>query len=179
MAYRLVHIMGDIFIFDIDGCIMPNIFSTVDKTKMDDETIIQSRIDRFTDISLFPEFVEFYRKNCTVSLAVYFITGRKRKDYGKITEFQLTPLKIHKDYKIKHFPDKKPHILKVYFHWKAKIIKSIMEKWFKDSIRFYIYDDLEDLFPIIFKEIPAVNNDYKCKLIQGQEDWIQNINIES
>jgi len=81
---------------------------------------------------------------------------------------------------IKYFPDNKSHILNEYFHWKAKIIKNIMmNQWFQDSARFHIYDDLEDLFPIIFEKISATSKDYKCKLIQEQGDWIHYINIES
>lgn len=179
MAHRLVYVMGDIFIFDIDGCIMPNIFPSINGTKIDEEYINQEIEKKALNISLFPEFIEFYKKNCVKSLAVYFITGRKQKYYGKITELQLTHLKIYKEYIIKHFPDKNLHILKEYFQWKAKTIKDIMNQWSQDSTRFHIYDDLEDLFPIILKEIPTIDSDYKCKIIQGQEDWIHNINIES
>lgn len=150
MAHRLVYVMGQIFIFDIDGCIMPNIFPLNKETKKDDDSLNQKLVKRASDISLFPEFIEFYKKNCVESLAVYFITGRKQKYYGEITESQLKPLKLYKNYIIKHFPDNKPHILKEYFHWKAKTIKDIMNQWSQDSVRFHMYDDLEDLCPIIF-----------------------------
>lgn len=170
--------MGDIFIFDIDGCIMPDIFPLINETKKNNEHINQEIVSKASDISLFPEFIEFYKRNCAKSLAVYFITGRKQKYYGKITESQLKPLKIYKDYIINHFPDNKQHILNEYFHWKAKTIKEIINQWSHDSIRFHIYDDLEDLFPIISKEISLGIRDFSCKLIQEQNDWIHNINTE-
>jgi len=179
MAHRLVYVMGDVFIFDIDGCIMPNIFPLIKDTQMEDNRITQDILKKASNISLFPEFIEFYKQNCAKCLAVYFITGRKRKYYGKITESQLQPLKNYKNYIIKYFPDNKSHILNEYFQWKAKIIKNIMNQWSQDSARFHIYDDLEDLFPIIFEKISATSKDYKCKLIQEQGDWIHYINIES
>ena len=172
MAHRLVYVMGDIFIFDIDGCIMPNIFPLIKESKKVDERINQEIVKRASDISLFPEFIEFYKQNCTKSLAVYFITGRKQKYYGKITESQLRPLKIYKNYTIKHFPDNKPHILKKYFLWKAKTIKDIMNQWSHDSVRFHIYDDLKEIFYLITKEVPPIVRNYNCKLIQEQGDWI-------
>jgi len=173
MAHRLVYVMGDVFIFDIDGCIMPNIFPLIKDTQMEDDRITQDILKKASNISLFPEFIEFYKQNCAKCLAVYFITGRKRKYYEKITESQLQPLKNYKNYIIKYFPDNKPHILKEYFHWKAKTIKNIMNQWSKSSVRFHIYDDLEELFHLITKEVPPIVRNYNCKLIQEQGDWIR------
>ena len=56
--------MGDVFIFDIDGCIMPNVFPLITESKKDDENINQEIVKRASDVSLFPEFIEFYKKNC-------------------------------------------------------------------------------------------------------------------
>ncbi len=178
MTHRLSYVMGDVFIFDIDGCIMPNIFPLIKESKTDGGHISQEIVKKASDISLFPEFIEFYKQNCAQCQAVYFITGRKRKYYGKITESQLEPLKIYKDYIIKHFPDNKPHILKEYFHWKAKNIKDIMNQWSQDSVRFHIFDDLIDLFPIISKEILPIVKNFNCQLIQEKDDWIHIMNME-
>ena len=172
MELRLEFSMSDIFIFDIDGCIMPNVFPIIKDAKNENKTINQENVKEVSKLSLFPEFIEFYKRNCRDSLAVYFLTGRKQNYYGKITESQLKPLKIYKNYIIKHFPDKKSHDLKEYFHWKTKTIKNIMNQWSQDSVRFHIYDDLEELFPLIIKEISAIVRNYDCKLIQEQGDWI-------
>jgi len=170
--------MVDIFIFDIDGCIMPDIFPNIKEIQIDNKIIEFEYKKKASNVSLYPEFIEFYKKNCTNSLAVYFLTGRKQKYYGRITQSQLKPLKIYKHYSIKHFPDNKPHISKEYFHWKAKTIKGIMNQWFHDSVRYHIYDDVEDIFPFIFREIPHVEGEYNCNLIQEQDDWVHIINLE-
>jgi len=104
--------MIDIFIFDIDGCIMPDIFPNIKEIKIDNKIADHEYTKKASNVSLFPEFIEFYKKNCPNSLAVYFLTGRKQKYYGRITQSQLKPLKIYKRYSIKHFPDNKPHISK-------------------------------------------------------------------
>jgi len=54
-----------------------------------------------------------------------------------------------------------------------------MNQWFHDPARYHIYDDVEDLFPIIFQEIPRVEGDCNCNLIQEQDDWVHIINLES
>lgn len=171
--------MGDVFIFDIDGCIMPNIFPVIEEVQNDKEIINKKIIKKAFYISVFPEFVEFYKKNCVESLAVYFLTGRKQKYFRKITESQLKPIENYKNYIIKYYPDKKPHTLKQYFNWKVNSIKQIMNQWAQDFVRFHIYDDLEDLFPFIFREISPDNRNYKCKMIQGRTDWIYKTNVKT
>lgn len=179
MELRLEVSMSDIFIFDIDGCIMPNAFPIIKDAKNENDAKNQEILKKASKLSLFPEFIEFYKKNCAKSLAVYFITGRKQKYYGKITESQLKPLKIYKNYLIKHFPDNKSHNIKEYFHWKANAIKRIINQWPQDLVRFHIYDDLKDLFPIIFQKISPKIKNYKCRLIQKQLDWCHKAKIST
>lgn len=179
MELRLEVSMGDIFIFDIDGCIMPNVFPIIKDAKNENETINHEILNKASKLSLFPEFIKFYKRNCVKSLAVYFLTGRKKKYYKQLTEKQLEPIKSYKNYLIEYFPDDKPYTLKKYFKWKANSIKHIMNQWTQDFVRFHIYDDLKELFPIIFQEISPKIKDYNCKLIQKQTDWIHKAKIET
>jgi len=171
--------MGDVFIFDIDGCIMPDIFSTDKKSITSNNNSNRENVKIISQLSLYPEFLKFYKNNCTKSLAVYFLTGRKQTAYGNITEKQLRPLQFYKNFVIKYYPEEKPHKLKEYFRWKAESIKAIMNQWNQDFLRFHIYDDLEDLFPIIFQEISPKIKDYNFQLIQTQADWNHKAKIET
>lgn len=173
MELRFVYNMGDIFIFDIDGCIMPNIFPLVEEIQNDFEIKNQEIIKKVSNLSLYPEFIEFYKNNCKNSLSVYFVTGRKTKYYKTITETQLKPIRIYKNYFIKFFPDNKSRDLKEYFKWKVNILKDIINHWSDDIVKFHIYDDFKALFPLISKEISPQTNDYNCNLIQEQADWDQ------
>lgn len=46
-----------------------------------------------------------------------------------------------------------------------------MNLWNQDFVQFHIYDDLEELFPIIFQKISPQIKDYKLILIKNQADW--------
>ena len=159
---------SNIFIFDIDGTVMPNLFNLRSKTL----------VNQIFQLSLYPEFVEFYKNHCPKSVAVYFITGRKQKDYGMITEKQLRPLKRYKEFTITYFPEDKPHELEEYFIWKASSIKKIMNQWNNEITRFHIYDDLEGLFPVIFQKISSKVHFYTLNLIQAQVDWNNKSRLE-
>ena len=167
MEFQLRYMTSNVFIFDIDGCIMPNVFSLKEKTS----------VHALSLLSLYPEFVEFYKNYCSKSLAVHFITGRKQRDYGMLTEKQLRPLKRYKEFRIKYYPEDKPHELEDYFIWKTTSIKEIMNQWNNEIARFHIYDDLEGLFPIIFQEISSKIHIYKLNLIQAEVDWASKPNI--
>lgn len=163
--------MKDIYIFDIDGCIMPNRFQNFTEAMDLSENLNHIIKDKITNLSLFPEFLEFFKLNCVKSSAIYFITGRKQKEYGKITERQLGPLKKYKNFLLKFYPDDKPYIKKEYFNWKYNTITRIIEYHHNDFENIHIYDDFED---VIFKlrEISTLNHKIHCNLIQKQRDWI-------
>jgi len=163
--------MTDIYIFDIDGCIMPNRFQNFTEDS-DNSDIFKNDIkDEVARLSIFPEFVEFYKHNCVNSLAVYFITGRKRKEYSKVTEQQLSSLRKFKQYSLKYYPDDKSHIKKDYFIWKFDMISNIISQYRHISENFYIYDDFKD---IIFKlkDFNFLNQKIHCNLIRAKTDWI-------
>jgi len=169
--FRENRTMEDIYIFDIDGCIMPNLFQNF-KVFTDDSEILNSYVkNRVNNLSLFPEFLDFYKRNCVDSLVVYFITGRTRKEYGRATKRQLYPLKKYKTFLLKFYPDEKSHVKKEYFDWKYKIITRIIDYHLIDSKNIHIYDDFRD---IIFqlKKVNSLKSKVHCNLIQKQSDWL-------
>jgi len=163
--------MADIYIFDIDGCIMPNLFQNFTEESDNTDTLNNDIKKELARLRMFPEFIEFYRRNCIKSLAVFFITGRKRKEYGKVTEKQLSPLRKFKPYSLKYYPDDKSHIKQDYFLWKFEMITTIIHQYRDVSEKFYIFDDFKD---IIFKlkDLLFLNQNIHCNLIQANTDWI-------
>jgi hypothetical protein len=158
---------SNVFIFDIDGCIMPNVFSLKEKTS----------VHALSLLSLYPEFVEFYKQCCPGSVAIYFLTGRKQGEHGEITEEQLKPLRSDEEYTIMYYPEAKSHDPDEYFQWKADSIKAIMNQWGSRKVRFNVYDDLEELFPVLNREVSPKLKDYRAQLIQSRADWIKEVKV--
>jgi hypothetical protein len=167
MELQLGYMASNVFIFDIDGCIMPNVFSLKEKTS----------VHALSLLSLYPEFVEFYKQCCPGSLAIYFLTGRKQTEHGEITEEQLKPLRSHKEFTIIYYPKNKSHNPEEYFQWKADSIKAIMNQWDNPKVRFNVYDDLEGLFPVLHRKVSRNLKDYRIMLIQSRADWIKEARV--
>ena len=157
--------VSNVFIFDIDGCIMPNVFSLTGKTS----------IHALSLLSLYPEFVEFYKQCCSGCLAIYFLTGRKKTEHEEITEEQLKLLRSHEEYTIIYYPEDKSYNPNEYFQWKADSIKALTDQWDKETVRFNVYDDLESLFPILNRKISSKLKSFHVQLIQNRADWIKEI----
>ncbi len=70
--------MREVYIFDIDGCVMSPIFSdfTNDETR---EKIVGDAVHNGNGLKLFPDFVKYYKKYCIQGESIFFITGRKKK----------------------------------------------------------------------------------------------------
>jgi len=169
--FRENRYMADIYIFDIDGCIMPNLFQNFKEFKDDSEIPNFQIKDKVANLHIFPEFLDFYKRNCSNSLAVYFITGRKRTEYGEITERQLNPLKKSKRFFLKFYPENKSHFKKDYFDWKYNIITRIINYHLREFENIYIYDDFEDIISRL-RDTTSLNHQVHCSLIQKQTDWI-------
>lgn len=163
--------MADIYIFDIDGCIMSNLFQNFADDSDISENLNNSLKEKVTNLRIFPEFFNFYKLNCVNSSVIYFITGRKQNEYGEITKRQLSALKKYKNFFLKFYPDEKSHIKKEYIDWKYSIITRIIDYHRKDSKNIHIYDDFEDLISRL-REIISLNLKIHCNLIQKQTDWI-------
>ena len=169
MELQQSYMASNVFIFDIDGCIMPNVFSLKEKTS----------VHALSLLSLYPEFFEFYKQCCSGSLAIYFLTGRKQAEHGEITEEQLKPLRNHEEFIIMYYPEGKSHIPEEYFQWKADSIKAIINRWDDGTVKFNVYDDLEGLFPILRRKVSQRLNNYRIQLIQSKTDWNKEIKLRN
>jgi len=115
------------YIFDIDGCIMPAIISNSDDNNHTRKKIVKESINKGQKIKLYPDFINYYKKHCERAKLVVFITGRKKSEFGSLTEVQLKPLNKIQRYQIIYYPEGKGHKLDEYFEWKVKKIEEILE----------------------------------------------------
>ena len=130
-----------IFIFDIDGTILPDVIKDNPNWDLSDNNLsIKKIVEESSRTELFPGFVDYFKSRCRHAEKVYFVTGRVKEYFLGLTVFQLIPIhKIGKNIEMIFYPLNQSFEEKVYLGWKLKIIKSIIKKH-KNSI-FYIYDD--------------------------------------
>ena len=151
--------MREIYIFDIDGCVMPSIFKNfnIDEPR---KRIIREAIKNGNQVKLYPEFIEFYKKHYLLAESIYFLTGRKYKEFGKLTENQLQFLRNFRDFQVIYYPERKSYRSKIYFAWKVKEIKKIIKNSISSesapenyirNFKFNIFDDMSNHFPKIRK----------------------------
>ena len=168
----------DIYIFDIDGCVMPPIISNFNDNHTSRKETVKEVINNGHTIKLYPDFIKYYKRNCERSESVIFITGRKKSEFGKLTESQLKPLNKIKRYQIIYYPERNVHESDIYFEWKIKKVKKLINRngkiQYKDHSKarfFKIFDDMDEHFPKI-KELSEIFG-VKVKLysINGKNSW--------
>ncbi len=172
--------MKEICIFDIDGCILQSMFPNLDDNIKSREKLIVEALKKIDDISLFPEFVIYYKRFCEHSESIFFITGRRESEFGELTKMQLSPLKNIKEFRIIYYPEENSYESKEYFNWKIEKIQKIFndklfqgfgDKSSKKNLYFKIFDDMPDYFPKV--EDLAKNLDIQVKLVRiiKSESW--------
>jgi len=173
--------MREVYIFDIDGCVMSPIFSDFnnDETR---EKLVGDAVHNGNGIKLFPDFIKYYKKYCIQAESIFFITGRKRSEFGKLTDNQLRPLVDIKTFNVIYYPETKAHKIRKYFDWKIKSIKEIIKyttngKHFnistKENFTFNIFDDMNDYFSKIRKSGDKRDIQIHFKLIEDEDSWNQ------
>ena len=173
--------MREVYIFDIDGCIMSPIFSDFNNNEIR-EKLVGNAVHNGNGIKLFPDFIKYYKKYCIQAESIFFITGRKRSEFGKLTDNQLRPLVDIKTFNVIYYPEAKPHKIRKYFDWKIKNIKEIIKstnnkKHFnissKENFTFNIFDDMNDYFSKIRKFGDKRNIQIHLTLIENKDSWNQ------
>ena len=163
--------MREVYIFDIDGCIMPPIFSDLDNNETR-EKIVGDAVHNGNGIKLFPGFVKYYKKYCIQAESIFFITGRKKSEFDSITDKHLGPLVDIKRFTVIYYPEAKSHKKRKYFNWKAQIIKNLIKNTNCEK-KFNIFDDLKDYFPKIRKFGDKRNIQINLTLIENENNWNQ------
>ncbi len=171
--------MREIYIFDIDGCVMPPIFSNFNSNGSR-KNIVKEVIKNGNNVNLYSAFIKFYEKYCIQAELVFFITGRKRSEFGTLTENQLQSLANIKLFQTIYYPEGKSHKIKKYFTWKAKKIKEIIKntlntknfsKNSQENVKFTIFDDMNDYFPKIRKFKDNYRVQIHLTLIENENRW--------
>jgi len=173
--------MKEVYIFDIDGCVMSPIFSDFNNNEIR-EKIVEDTVHNGNGIKLFPDFIKFYKKYCIQAESIFFITGRKRSEFGKLTDNQLRPLVDIKTFDVIFYPEAKPHKIRKYFDWKVKSIKTIIKNTInkrhfnispKQNFIFNIFDDMNDYFLKIRKYENKWEFQIYLTLIANENSWNQ------
>ena len=173
--------MREVYIFDIDGCVMAPIFSNFEKDEPR-EKIVGEAVHNGNGIKLFPDFVNYYRNCCVKAESIFFITGRKKSEFGSLTDKHLRPLVEIKRFNVIYYPEAKSHKKRKYFNWKAKRVKEIIkninnEKLFntpnRENLVFNIFDDLNNYFQKIRKFGDKRDIQIHLTLIENENNWNQ------
>ena len=173
--------MREIYIFDIDGCVMTPIFTDFNNNETR-EKIVGDAVHNGNGIKLFPDFVKYYKKYCIHAESIFFITGRKKSEFGRLTNKQLHPLVNIKKFKVIYYPEAKSHKIRKYFNWKAKMIKVIIKSTTykkrsnistKENYRFNIFDDMNDYFSKIRKFGDKCDIQIHLTVIENENSWNQ------
>ncbi|HEC39757.1 hypothetical protein LCGC14_1154960 [marine sediment metagenome] len=173
--------MREVYIFDIDGCVMSPIFPDFNNNESR-EKVVGDAVHNGNGIKLFPDFVKYYKKYCTQAESIFFITGRKRSEFGKLTNKHLLPLVNIKKFSVIYYPEAKPHKIRKYFNWKAKKIKAIIKSTTnkkdiniakKVNYIFNIFDDLNDYFLKIRRYKDKQDVQIRLTLIEDENSWNQ------
>ncbi|MFX0038790.1 MAG: hypothetical protein ACFFB9_03500 [Promethearchaeota archaeon] len=167
----------EVYIFDIDGCIMPPIFINFNNSEPR-RKIVNQVIKNGNNVKLFPRFIDFYNTHCKQASLIYFITGRKASEFSNLTEQQLKFLAEIKDFQVIYYPEGKPHKIHKYFDWKVKEIKGIIKDIIKSKsfneqakIKFNIFDDMNDYFRKLRKITEKWRIQINLTLIESENDW--------
>lgn len=171
---------NSIFLIDIDGCILPNLFTNYGWAKKQDQDIVIKEVnEKGKDVRLFPNFIEYYRVICKDAQKIYFITGRQEAPFRNLTLINLKALwDLQYDFTIIWYPPDRKHTSKKYFKWKTNTIKTLIKGYTKTSAKyglknsFYIYDDLSKYFPKIIKYTNRHKIKCLCLKKDCNEDWI-------
>jgi hypothetical protein len=172
-------LMKEVYIFDIDGCVMPVIFKNFNSADPR-RKIISDAIKNGNKTGLYPKFIEFYKKNCREAFSVYFLTGRKYKEFGKLTGNQLRELKDYRNFQIIYYPERKSYKSHQYFAWKVKEIRKIVKNTIKkdivqesmnEKLKFNIFDDMNDHFPKIKIMKEFSNLKLQLTVIESENNW--------
>jgi hypothetical protein len=158
---------------------MPSIFKNFNSDKPR-KKIIREAIENGGKAKLYTKFIEFYKKNCTLAERIYFLTGRKFKEFGKFTEKQLQILTEFKDFHVIYYPERKSYKSRQYFAWKVKEIRKIIKESIKkvleqeilnEKFKFYIFDDMNEYFPEIRSIKEILNHQLQLIVIESENNW--------
>ncbi len=166
--------MNRVFIFDIDGTILPEprIIKDGSWRSLGAEESVRLITEEGLNIEILPGFLEYFKTRCRHASKIYIVTGRKRSTFFGLTFMQLLPLfNLSKQIDVIFYPDKLDYKEKVYLKWKTKIIKNLIRR--NPASFFYVYDDTSEYF----QKFKKMSNVYLYE-ITHEDWWLRHFPIE-
>ncbi len=149
--FKMLNKTEIIYIFDIDGCILPSIFPNLSK-----KVSIELIRNKIKTISIYKSFIEYYKLiSNSPEIKKIFLTGRKAKDFRNETIDQLKPLGI-KENQIVFYPNTYSHSKIRYFTFKIYNILKIAFSNRKHS-EIIVFDDICDYFKRLSERASIMN----------------------
>ena len=160
-----------IYIFDIDGCILPSVFPN-----LNEKASIEEMRKGIKAISIYQSFIKYYElisKNSGKER--FFITGRKAKDFKNETINQLKPLEITEN-QIIFYPNRYSYSKIRYFTFKIYNILRIAlnNKRYSEII---VFDDICAYFNKLSRKAEIMNIiTLKLNCVKEPEDyWLKRV----
>ncbi|MFW9872408.1 MAG: hypothetical protein ACFFG0_04840 [Candidatus Thorarchaeota archaeon] len=156
---------------DIDGCIMPNMFSKGFYTNNREK--IESIIDTYhnaKEASIYFEFFEWFKRITSNKeyeiFEITFISGRQENCFGWLTNMQLKPLEKFRGFDVRYFYNHAKHTWDIYKSFKVNsILDALNFSNYRGMIKIYDDYDLEHDFK------QALDKEFEFNLIRQKEDW--------
>lgn len=166
----------DMFIIDIDNCIMESVFPNTNQEVKDIEGII----NKSKGITIYKEFIDIFNTAFYKAKEIFFLTSRKESEYGELTKKQLAPLNVFRTLSSKYpplkiifYPEDLTHETNIYDTYKLEKSKDLIYRFNGLYEWFHIIDDMIRYYEPLFawKE----EHEHSCKLYQIKQplDWIQ------
>jgi hypothetical protein len=172
--------MKQIFICDLDGCLWQQLFPSLQGELMladEREQLVNDLNQRLKLVDIYPNFIEYY-ETCSPE-KIIFVTGRKKADFGDVTEHQLKQLKGDKAYTAPIFyPPDAEHTKEIYRNFKiyaiSDLIQELTKKYSPCVIK--IFDDNKEYFEVLHLYFEhgydgPLNPYFKTYWVQNNEDW--------
>ena len=132
--------MNKIVVFDIDGCTCESFFPN-----LNEKANIKELREKILETPLNRDFIQVYKRiNKTSGVKIFFLTGRRKKDFREETLEQLKILDITPE-QIIFFPDNYTHTKIRYNTFKIYSILSLSIQ--NKEAEVIIYDDLDSYYP--------------------------------
>jgi len=155
----------NMFIFDIDGCIMPSLFPNLKAQDPEErDALIKKVIQKGVGMKPYSSFSRFLKNNVRHDDLIYFVTGRQESSFGNLTRHQLVKyIYLTKTLpEIIFYPEHGTYEEKSYLKWKHETIRDLLQIGYFH----HVFDDMNGYFD------PLENvHGCKCYQVQDEKDW--------
>lgn len=159
-----------IYIFDIDGCIMPSLFPNTFFNNLEEkEALVKKVNEEGWNVLPCNEFLQYFINIYEEAFKIFFLTGRQKENFYSLTIHQLRRI----DYDDITFFQDGGISQDAYLKYKTNYFYKLFEEYGMDK-EYFIFDDHNDYFQVVF--FSAIIRDPDAKIhfyeINKATDWI-------